>query len=108
MSTSHLETEFSRLWELHYPDLPLEREVKAIPGRQFRLDFAHLGSRVGVEIQGKIWHKGRHSSGAGLLKEYEKLNLHTYHGWRIFKLADAMIAPDWLDKIATTIRQQLA
>jgi hypothetical protein len=104
---SYLEAEFNNLWILTYPDIPLEQEFKAIPKRRFRLDFAHPDTKIGIEIQGQLWHKGRHNSGTGLLSSYEKHNLHLANGWLVFQLADKMIAPDWLEIIATAIKQRL-
>jgi hypothetical protein len=104
MPSSHLEDYFERSWQELYPEIALEREVKSIPGRRFRLDFAHTASKVGIEIEGQIWHKSRHTSGSGLLKSYEKHNLNLIHGWRVFQLAEDMICPDWLNLIADTIK----
>lgn len=36
-----------------------------------------------LEIQGGIWTKGRHTRGAALLKEWEKLNEAAIRNWRI-------------------------
>jgi hypothetical protein len=104
MSSSHLEELFEQFWLELYPDIPLEREVKSIPGRRFRLDFAHIPSKIGIEIEGQIWHKSRHTSGSGLLKSYEKHNLNVIHGWRVFQLAGDMIEPEWIHAIAKTIQ----
>lgn len=41
-------------------------------------DFAILNDAgeivLGVEVNGKIWHKGAHSSGSGLLRDWDKWN----------------------------------
>jgi hypothetical protein len=36
-----------------------------------------------VEKNGQIWYKGGHSSGTGLLRDYEKNNLLTLAGYRV-------------------------
>lgn len=51
--------------------------------RKWRFDFAWLKQRVALEVQGGIWTAGRHSRGAALLKEWEKLNAAAKMGWRI-------------------------
>lgn len=104
---SYLEEKFLQLWQDNYPDFALEREVQVIPKRRFRLDFAHMTSKIGIEIQGQIWVKGRHNTGSGLLSSYEKHNLHILNGWQVFQLADKMITPDWLDIIASSIESRL-
>ncbi len=38
---------------------------------------------LALEVQGGIWIAGRHSRGASLLKEWEKLNEAAILGWRI-------------------------
>lgn len=51
--------------------------------RRWRFDWAWLEQRVALEIQGGIFIMGRHSRGAALLKEWEKLNAAAIMGWRI-------------------------
>lgn len=106
--TSHLEETFLYLWQELYPQLPLEREVLAVPKRRFRLDFAHISSLVAIEINGGLWVKSKHSSGNGLLRDYEKSNLLAYHGWVTFQLAEPMLTDEWLERIAQTIKTRLA
>jgi len=107
MSNSALESKFLNLWESTHSDLLLQREVLAIPKRKFRLDFAHISTQVAIEINGGLWVKSKHSSGVGLLRDYEKNNLLVYHGWKVFQLAEPMINIEWLDKIAQTIKNKL-
>lgn len=52
-------------------------------GRRWRFDFAFPDDRVAVEVQGGIFIQGRHSRGAALLKEWEKLNHAAMLGWRV-------------------------
>jgi len=60
-----------------------EREKQAIPLRKFRYDFYLPDANVLIEIQGGIWTKGGHSTGRGILRDMEKINLATTHGYRI-------------------------
>jgi very-short-patch-repair endonuclease len=62
-----------------------EREVLAIPGRKFRFDFSWAEFRLLVEIQGGTWKKGAHSTGQGISRDTEKLNLATIEGWRVMQ-----------------------
>ena len=57
-----------------------ETEVEFIEGRKFRADYIWRKDwpgvrRLVVERNGGIWKKGAHSSGLGLLRDYERLNL---------------------------------
>lgn len=63
-----------------------EREYKAIKGRQFRWDFLvpindPERGNVLVEVQGGIWIKGGHSTGAGITRDAEKANLANLAGF---------------------------
>jgi hypothetical protein len=60
-------------------------EFRHIPGRRFRLDYAWPDHRIGLEVQGGIWIRGKHSRGAGQKIDMEKNNLGILHGWRVFQ-----------------------
>jgi very-short-patch-repair endonuclease len=51
--------------------------------RKWRFDFAFPEHRLAVEVQGGIWTRGRHTRGAALKLEWEKLNTAAALGWRI-------------------------
>tara|TARA_B100001094_G_C17677639_1_gene551845 strand:- start:171 stop:515 length:345 start_codon:yes stop_codon:yes gene_type:complete len=105
---SKLEQQFITLWEHYYPELELAEELVYIPGRKFRLDFAHVESKVGIEINGAIWTKGGHSSGKGLMRDAEKQNLGLLAGWQVFTLAGKdMISRRWVDLISGQIEERL-
>ena len=52
-------------------------------GRKWRFDLAIPDYRIALEIQGGIFIAGRHSRGASLLKEWDKLNCAAAMGWRV-------------------------
>lgn len=58
------------------------REFKAILGRRFRWDFAWPEHKLLVEVQGGIWQRGGHSTGKGITRDAEKLNLASLAGYR--------------------------
>jgi len=60
-----------------------EAEVVFAPPRRWRFDFAWPRERVALEIQGGLFVQGRHTRGAALLKEHEKLNAAAALGWRV-------------------------
>lgn len=61
---------------------PIDEFRFAAP-RRWRFDFAWPEYNLALEIQGGIWIGGRHSRGATLVKEWEKLNTAAELGWRV-------------------------
>jgi very-short-patch-repair endonuclease len=55
--------------------------------RFWRFDFAWPEHKVALEVDGGIWLKGggRHTRGAGWLKDTEKLNTAASLGWRLLR-----------------------
>ena len=102
--TSEHEITFATLWECLFPEVDLHHQYKGIPGRRFAFDFAHLPSKVAIEINGGIWVKSGHSSGSGLLADYEKSLLGQWAGWRVIPLAPEMITEKNLRILAEMMR----
>jgi hypothetical protein len=50
---------------------------------------------VALEIQGGIYIQGRHSRGAALEKEHEKLNALAAQGWRVLFTSPKHLATHW-------------
>lgn len=74
------------------------REYKAIAGRDFRLDFAWVDRKLGLEVQGMVHRiKGRFKG------DIEKRALHLLAGWRVLEVSGAEIrsgrAAAWLVKL---------
>lgn len=67
-----------RAWGLPEP-MP---EFQFHPARKWRVDWMFPG-QVGMEIQGGLFVQGRHTQGAALLKEYEKINELACMGYRV-------------------------
>lgn len=67
-------------------------EYRFAPPRRWRFDYAWIGSKVALEVQGGLFVAGRHSRGAALLKEHEKLNTAAIHGWRILFCTHKQVA----------------
>jgi len=66
------------------------------PTRRWRLDFAWPDVRLGLEIQGGLFVHGRHTRGAALRREHEKLNELAVAGWRV-----VFVVPEQLTQAAT-------
>jgi very-short-patch-repair endonuclease len=58
-------------------------EYKFHPIRRWRFDFCWLDQKLALEIQGGIFNNGRHSRGAAMIKEWEKLNTAAGMGYRL-------------------------
>lgn len=89
--------------------LPM-REYRFHPTRKWRFDYAWDLSpreahrnRVGVEVQGGIWNRGKHGRGSGILKDYEKLNEAQSGGWVVLQLTPQQVRKGelqtWLEKM---------
>lgn len=107
--SSELEITFANLWVAYYPEIDLHSEYRFAPPRRFRFDFAHLPSKIAIELQGGIFNANtRHINGAALLKEHEKLNLAASLGWRIFYVSTKTVNDIAIyEQIAQAIRQSL-
>lgn len=59
-------------------------EYRITDTRKFRWDWAWPDYKLLLEINGSIWKpgKGGHSSGKGIRRDMDKLNLATSLGWR--------------------------
>ncbi|HPA21044.1 MAG TPA: hypothetical protein PLU30_25070 [Verrucomicrobiae bacterium] len=82
---SPLEAKFALLWRaLRGP--VLAREHRFAPPRRWRFDFAHLPSRVAVEIEGGVWRRGRHVRPKGFIADCEKYSAAALAGWTVVRL----------------------
>ncbi|MGL5078615.1 MAG: hypothetical protein ACRDBG_22680 [Waterburya sp.] len=110
MGKSTLESKFIALWDnfKSEEELELAREVRLVPSRRYKFDFVHKESRVAIEINGGTWGIGGHSSGKGLNRDYEKLNLAQMHGFLVFQLSSSMITLDWVERIREAIYARLS
>lgn len=113
---SPLEKKFSLLW-VHgvkgTGDLLVEHKFH--PSRRWRFDFAHLPTKVAIEIEGGTGvyrtpdgkkFRGRHATVAGYQADCEKYNAATFLGWRVFRLTGKMLNAPELEKIKAFISQQ--
>lgn len=68
-----------------------ERQYRAIPGRKFQADFAWPQYGLILEVEGGAFTGGRHTRGAGFVKDIEKYNLYAYHEWYLFRVIPSHI-----------------
>jgi len=64
--------------------------------RRWRFDFAHVGSKTAIEIEGGIFSRGRHTRGVGFLNDMEKYNKAVELGWVVLRYT-----PQQMDEFAT-------
>lgn len=62
-----------------------EREYRFHPVRKWRFDFAFPDHKIAIECEGAVWVSGRHTRGAGFIKDSEKYNEAAIMGWRVLK-----------------------
>lgn len=61
------------------------REHRFHPTRKWRFDVAFPSLLIAAEIDGAVWTRGRHTRGAGFVKDQEKTNAAALLGWRVFR-----------------------
>lgn len=69
-------------------------EYRFHPTRKWRIDVAILWRdrpELAIEIDGGIWVRGRHSGGAGQLKDMEKHNELAVAGWRVVRFTPQQV-----------------
>lgn len=78
-------------------------EWKFKSDRRWRFDFA-FENKVALEVQGGLFTNGRHSRGAALLKEHEKLNAAACAGWRVlYVIPDNLCTTETITMIKSAI-----
>lgn len=63
----------------------LVREFRFHDTRRWRFDYAIPHLRLAIEIDGGVWHYGRHNRPAGYLADMEKFNAAAALGWVVLK-----------------------
>lgn len=61
------------------------------PVAAYRLDFAWVGAKLGLEIQGGTRMRGAHSRPAGQMRDETKRNRLLALGWRVAGATDVML-----------------
>jgi len=66
-------------------------EYRFHPVRKWRFDFAFVGERIAVEVEGATWAGGRHTRGSGFEADCEKYNTAACLGWRVVRVTSVMV-----------------
>jgi very-short-patch-repair endonuclease len=79
-----------------------EREARFHPTRRWRFDFAWVGYRVALEVEGGRWNRGRHLRPSGFQGDCEKYNEAALLGWVVIRVTDEHInsgqALEWVQR----------
>ena len=91
--TNQSEVEDELNYQIKAIGLPApERQAKIIPCRRFAFDFVWSEFRLAVDVQGGTWKPNTgHSSGTGIERDCEKLNLAILNGWRVLFVTTGMV-----------------
>lgn len=65
--------------------IPFVEEYRFSKERKFRFDFAIPEKRIGIEFEGVMSKKSRHTTVSGYSKDSEKYNLAVKEGWRVLR-----------------------
>lgn len=65
-----------------------------IEGLPYVWDFAYPSIRLLIEVNGGTWVKGGHSTGAGIARDYRKLNAATVAGYKSLLFDGNMVRDD--------------
>ena len=66
--------------------LPLPTtEHKFHSTRRWRFDYAWIDYKLALEVEGGVWTGGRHTTGAGFVKDMEKYNEAARCGWIVIR-----------------------
>ncbi|MGE0227776.1 MAG: endonuclease domain-containing protein [Dehalococcoidia bacterium] len=68
------------------------RQHQYVPGRRFKADFAFPELRLLIEVQGGVYTGQAHGSVSGVLRDNERLNLATLHGWSVLRFTPDDVA----------------
>ena len=99
---SHLEVRWIREWERQ--DGPeLVEEFMFHPTRKWRADFAHLESKLLIEIEGGAYG-GRHTRGKGFVEDLDKYASAWLHGYTVLRIGSHQVRSDIIRAVIGRIR----
>ena len=84
--------------------LPLPVAEHRFCERRWRFDFAWPAQMIALEVEGGVWTGGRHTRGAGFLKDLEKYNAAAALGWRVIRCTPSTLCnTDTIELLKTTL-----
>lgn len=68
------------------------RDRLALAGlKNWRFDFAHVGKKFAVEVEGGGWSGGRHTRGKGFAEDLKKYQEAMRLGWTVYRCDGQLI-----------------
>lgn len=67
------------------------REFRFAPPRRWRFDYCWPSQRLAVEIEGGAWSGGRHTRGAGFLRDMEKYDAAVLLGYAVLRFTPQQV-----------------
>jgi hypothetical protein len=85
--------------------LPLPTaEYRFHPARKWRFDWAWIAEKIALEVDGGVWTGGRHTRGAGFLKDMEKMNAAAALRWRVLRCTPSTLCKtDTIELLKTVL-----
>jgi hypothetical protein len=71
--------------------------------RRWRFDLAWVEQRVALEVNGGVFVAGRHSRGAGQMKDFEKLNAAQLAGWKVLQVTPKQLTDGTLQRLLADV-----
>jgi len=71
-------------WSIHN-NIPVVQEHRFHPERKWRFDFALPDQKIGIEYDGLISAKSRHTTLTGFTGDTEKINAAQALGWKVIR-----------------------
>lgn len=103
--SSTLERKFLLYWRgLNGP--LLESEHRFDPVRRWRFDFAHVPTKVAIELEGGVWVKGAHNRGSHFQSDCEKYAEATFAGWSVIRIGTDQVTTPLLERIIAYIAER--
>lgn len=87
--------------------LTLVTEHRFHPKRLWRFDFCLPDYMIAIEIEGGVWTQGRHTRGAGAIKDMEKYNEAVLYGWRLLRFVPGQISSNQIGYALDTIKRAI-
>jgi hypothetical protein len=99
---SHLEVRWIREWE-RQGGPELVEEFMFHPTRKWRADFAHLESKLLIEIEGGAYG-GRHTRGKGFVEDLDKYASAWLHGYTVLRIGSHQVRSDIIRAVIGRIK----
>lgn len=78
--------------------LTAEFELRFHPTRKWRFDAAIPELKLGIEIDGAVWTAGRHTRGAGFVRDQEKFREAAILGWKVLRFTTSDVRSGVLER----------